>query len=79
MPCEKHPNGYDANKCIACDDERFRQTAFARMTTRDWFAGMALQGILASPHTTIRSKEGVDVLADLAYETAEAMMRRRER
>jgi len=44
------------------------------MTLRDWFAGMALQGIWAR----IRSWSSEE-MADAAYKQADLMMARRER
>lgn len=52
------------------------------MTLRNWFAGMALQGILSNP-TTVTSKlfkttDGFmnsEMIAECAYEQADAMIR----
>lgn len=43
------------------------------MSLRDWFAGMALQGMLASPDTS--PIHGSDALARFAYQYADAMLR----
>lgn len=43
------------------------------MTLRDWFAGMALQGLLAYPGEAM-----ADSLPSLAYEYADAMLKARD-
>ena len=55
---------------------------FPGITKRDWFAGMALQGILSNP-TTVTSKlfkttDGFmnsEMIAECAYEQADSMIR----
>ena len=52
------------------------------MTLRDWFAGMALQGLLASPaNNTLRGEapETSFQLSEMAYSTADAMIKEREK
>lgn len=56
------------------------------MSLRDWFAGMALQGILANPATanlgSMFTKDGwmqPDLLADCCYEQADAMLKERSK
>lgn len=44
------------------------------MTLRDWFAGMALQGLLADPSIC----GSVEVFAKDAFALADAMMKQRE-
>ena len=46
------------------------------MSLRDWFAGMALQGIIANPANNQRD---IQQDAALAYETADAMLKAREK
>lgn len=45
------------------------------MTLRDYFAGQALIGLLASPHSQSRDQAA---FAECAYITADAMMERRK-
>jgi hypothetical protein len=47
------------------------------MTLRDWFAGQALAGILASYAGAPRLPDGWD-LAEKAYAAADAMLKQRE-
>jgi hypothetical protein len=42
------------------------------MSIRDWFAGQALAGLLASPHTS-----KIDKLPELAFCIADAMLKQR--
>lgn len=53
------------------DDER-------GLTIRDWFAGMALQGLLAVGHPVRHSKETASDLPPLAYLYADAMITQRK-
>lgn len=46
---------------------------FPGLTLRDWFAGMALQGLLSCPDPLLPRTE-----ADSAYAYADAMLARRE-
>lgn len=65
------------------DDEVY--PAFDGMTLRDWFAGQALAGIMAN-HVRMYGTNGEmwdmpptpDELADDAYHTADAMLRKRD-
>ena len=45
------------------------------MSLRDWFAGQALAGLMASPNGPRLVKEAVDA----SYHAADAMLRARER
>lgn len=47
---------------------------FGGMSLRDWFAGMALQGVLAEGNCKDEAGEG---LSGYAYELADAMIARR--
>lgn len=54
------------------------------ITFRDWFAGMALQALIASgaPEPNEEDLEGQDIkdyLADVAYEYADAMLEARKK
>ena len=50
------------------------------MSIRDWFAGMALQGLLSNgiPHPSDLTGHGVERLARTAYGYAEAMLTARK-
>jgi hypothetical protein len=50
------------------------------MSLRDWFAGMALQGLLAAnPQSSLLTAENVDrVMAEEAYKSADAMLAARK-
>lgn len=48
------------------------------LNMRDWFAGMALQGILANP-SDIQSDRIWDYLAEISYNYADAMLKEREK
>jgi hypothetical protein len=48
---------------------------YGGMSLRDWFAGMALQGMLACPE----SMGGINQFAECAYEYADAMLAEREK
>lgn len=56
------------------DAETMRKQ-FTGMTLRDWFAGMALQGMLAAD-TQLRIAGSL--VADAAYEQADAMIKARQ-
>ena len=47
------------------------------MSLRDWFAGMALQGLLACPYDA-PWKEDSQKVSTSAYEMADAMLKQRE-
>lgn len=49
------------------------------MTLRDWFAGIALQGMLAQVEDA--TKQGIEpvMAANAAYKMADAMMERRQK
>ena len=57
------------------------------MTLRDWFAGMALQGMLSDYETVRSAKSGADRIgitfqeqcANMAYESADAMLEARNK
>lgn len=53
----------------------FPQDNHYGMSLRDWFAGMALQGLLASDSETQSMK--FDEAAELAYDHADAMLKAR--
>ena len=43
------------------------------MSLRDWFAGMAMQGILSDPNT-----QNIDVVSAVAYQMADNMLHARK-
>ena len=44
---------------------------FSGLTKREWFAGMALQGLLANPSTILKQAD----IPELSFEYADAMIR----
>lgn len=54
--------------------ENFQPVAL-NITRREWFAGMALQGIIAHVDKSVT----VEVISDYAYYQADAMIARRKR
>ena len=53
------------------------------MDLRDWFAGHAMQGLIASPRLPLPAAHGASdvtdvMVADLSYKMADAMMKARE-
>ena len=48
------------------------------MTLLDWFAGMALQGLLAMPTSNVRGALTSTILASHAYEIAKDMLAARK-
>ena len=59
----------------------FEQAAWLGMSLRDWFAGQALAGLLASPSQIIcegvRVERNPELMAGAAYQQADAMMKAR--
>lgn len=55
--------------------DRFKEQAFSGMTLRDYFAAMAMQGILSDHNYDHPAKK----LAELAYKVADAMLEEREK
>jgi hypothetical protein len=49
------------------------------MTLRDWFAGMALMGIIANRETVIRKQDGPSNVCPAAYGMADAMIAERSK
>jgi len=47
------------------------------MSLRDWFAGMALQGILAN-HTMVINEDTAQMLQRAAWNISDAMLKERE-
>lgn len=66
FPCEKHDTG--------AWDQTFEQG----MSLRDWLAGKALGGLIASPVAFERSDRRHNSMADNAYKFADAMLKARE-
>ncbi len=52
----------------------FPRAGQAGMTLRDYFAGQAMQGLIASDHEQVRSE---DKVAQWAYDQADEMLRAR--
>jgi hypothetical protein len=67
FPCEEQ---------IRCNGEVIDTRKFTGMTLRDWFAGQALAGLCAS--TDHESAPSKGILADWAYQQADAMLAARE-
>lgn len=49
----------------------WNQTYEAGLTKREWFAGMALQGLLANPSTILKQAD----IPELSFEYADSMIR----
>ena len=49
----------------------WNQTYKSGMSKREWFAGMALQGLLANPSTILKQAD----IPELSFEYADAMIR----
>jgi hypothetical protein len=49
---------------------------YTGMSIRDWFAGMAMQGLLACP---VQPQSGPDMYARDAYTLADAMLKERSK
>lgn len=49
----------------------WNQTYESGLTKREWFAGMALQGLLANPSTILKQAD----IPELSFEYADAMIR----
>ena len=47
-----------------------KQTGVWGLTKREWFAGMALQGLLANPSTILKQAD----IPELSFEYADAMI-----
>ncbi len=76
FPCEV--GGYDESGNV-----KGRQTSCASgiaigLTKREWFAGMALQGLL-STMTLSTAETDAEYVADVAVQLADAMLKRLER
>ena len=55
-------------------------TEWCGMTLRDWFAGMAMQGLIASPRGPINGQDATDKwYAEAAYMVADAMIQERSK
>ena len=76
---ETHTDGYAEDFVLFVDAVLAAQTdAYNRMSLRDYFAGKALEGMLASSPIVDRSTVDVDVWSVRAYAWADAMLRARE-
>jgi|LakMenEpi03Aug12_release.lakeMendotaPanAssembly.Ray.scaffolds.fasta_scaffold5263503_1 hypothetical protein len=53
---------------------------YTGMTLRDWFAGQAMQGLIASPRGPASGEDATDEwVAKTAYVVADAMLSQREK
>lgn len=60
---------------FACASNHWHQGG---MSLRDWFAGMALQGICANPNTIMKDLDsGTKFVTEIAYFIADAMLAER--
>ncbi len=64
-------NTHDGGPAFPCNDQN--GCAFAGMTLRDWFAGMALQGMLASCRPGYSYQIAEDATSE-AFRYADAML-----
>jgi len=60
------------------DSEAYGDSDLSGMSLRDWFAGLAMQGLIAQSNCTAIGSEG-PIGAKFAYDMADAMMREREK
>lgn len=67
-----HPDGSPAFPALGTDRTQF----WDGMSLRDWFAGMALQGFLASQHEGWSGTQ--DTTVRFAFEYADAMLAQRK-
>lgn len=80
MSTQRNNNGGHAFPTLFIDPEH--GSGYAGMTLRDWFAGMALQGLMANPNVqyATHSSEAISALdAQTAYQTADAMIEARKK
>ena len=71
-------NGGPAFPSLDTDEHRQVYSTNPGMTLRDWFAGMALQGILTNKVADTITASWRCKVADLAYGLADAMIATRE-
>lgn len=62
-------------------DQRYNeiQIPFGGMTLRDWFAGLALQGMLASPNDHFDGMGDLEKHTQRAYQYADVMLQERSK
>lgn len=74
---DKRDDGGPAFGQITVDGESF--SVHSGMSLRDWFAGQALQGMIAHPSANPHwHRDHHKVLANLSYEMANAMIEARK-
>jgi hypothetical protein len=75
---EEHPGGFTSEhwKCDTCETRFAPEPLISGRSLRDWFAGQAMPGLLAS-----LQEEGVNctLIAQLAYKISDAMIAQREK
>lgn len=74
------PSGerYEVTDLYGNTTKHSKGALFTGMSLRDWFAGMALQGIVSALHAGIRPVD-VPAMAQDAYGVADAMLAEREK
>lgn len=79
-------SAFPYNPWNLCKDGKWRKTEkFNGMTLREWYAGVALQGMLAHSrhghgyHPRDESMHWHDAIAEEAYEIADAMLKERNK
>ena len=69
-------HGGPAFPLVFDDDTKATREIFSGMSLRDWFAGMAMQGMIAKD--TEPSPEQVPIIVKSAYIMADAMLKERK-
>lgn len=78
MSTQRNNNGGHAFPTLFIDPEH--GSGYPGMSLRDWFAGMALQGMIANVNTSpVRTKLGCGYLAKNAFQFADAMLEERKK
>ena len=57
---------------------RYEGSYHEGMTLRDYFAAMAMQGILAGDHPITHDPDPLNTVSRVAYDTADAMLKARK-
>jgi hypothetical protein len=78
MSTQRNNNGGHAFPTLFIDPEH--GSGYAGMTLRDWFAGMALQGMIANVNTSPKTSSlGRQFIAKNAFQLADAMIEARKK